>query len=57
MSDKVIVMHDASVYRDIKKLQKKTRALGLVLVIMCIGTIAKNIRINSATVSEEQRGE
>lgn len=55
MSDKVIVMHDASVYRDIKKLQKKTRALGLVLMLMCVGVIVKNVRADS--VSEVQRGD
>lgn len=55
MSDKVIVMHDASVYRDIKKLQKKTRVFGMVLMLMCVGVIAKNIRTDS--VSEEQRGD
>lgn len=53
MSDKVVVMHDAGVYRDIRKLQRKTRMLGLVMLLACTFTIVKNVRIEAGRSENE----
>lgn len=53
MPDKVVVMHDAGVYRDIRKLQRKTRTLGLVILLACAFTIVKNVRFEASRSENE----
>lgn len=55
MADKIIVMHDAGIYRELRMLRKKSRRLGFVVLALCLYELTKNVKVVKIdpTASEE----
>lgn len=55
MADKIIVMHDTGIYRELRMLRKKSRRLGFVVLALCLYELARNVKVVKIdpTASEE----